>query len=44
MCMVKQNGSKRRLRGPALIRAIQDMQKDPAFVKEIKQFIKATTR
>ena len=38
------NKLKPKLTGDELIRAIKEAQKDPEFVREIKRFIKATTR
>jgi hypothetical protein len=34
---------KRRLEGEELMKAIKEAQKDPEFIREVKEFIKATT-
>ena len=40
---MKKEAMSSKLKGDELIKAIKEAQKDPEFIKEINQFIKATT-
>ena len=40
---MRKNIQKQKLEGKELFKAIKEAQKDPEFMKEVYQFIKATT-